>query len=491
MIKAIQLTQRWVLGSPIGRGGFGRVFEAVGEDGRLAAAKFIPKQPGTDRELLFEDLSDVRRVVPIIDSGEWEMDWVLVMPRAAKSMRDHLKESGPLPPDEVVAVLSEVAMALADLQGRVVHRDIKPENLLLLDGQWCLSDFGIARYAEASTALDTHKWAWTPPYNAPERWRGERATAASDIYSLGVMAFEMLSDCRPFAGPDFRAQHLTADAPPVTDCPALLSSLVAECLFKAAEVRPTAANLLARLARLALISRPSSSVAGQLQAAHQAQVERIASEAVAQSAARNAAERRREIFASATKALALVAERLGQAIRDNAPSAVWQQKRGRGIIGSSVILGPATLNISNVEESRDDVWGNWKPQFEVIAHATIEVRIPPDRYRHEGRSHSFWFCDAQEAGALRWYETAFMISPMIPKRSRVDPFALPPSEEAGKALSNGITEFQVAWPFSPLEAGNDDEFLERWMFWFAQAAQNQLSHPSSMPERNPGGSWRR
>jgi eukaryotic-like serine/threonine-protein kinase len=268
MTNIIQLAQRWSLGSQIGMGGFGRVFEAVGDDGRVAAAKLIPKQPGADRELLFVDLTGIRHVVPIIDSGEWNDYWVLVMPLATKSMRAHLDERKSSPPEETVAILSDIAMALTDLHGKVVHRDIKPENVLLLNGQWCLSDFGIARYAEASTASDTQKWAWTAAYNPPERWRDERATSASDIYSLGVMAFEMLMGHRPFPGPDipdFRSEHLTQDPPLLTGCPPLLASLVTECLFKAPEVRPTAANLLARLA---VIPRPPSPGAGLLQAAN-------------------------------------------------------------------------------------------------------------------------------------------------------------------------------------------------------------------------------
>jgi serine/threonine-protein kinase len=54
-----------------------------------------------------------------------------------------------------------------------------------------------------------------------------------------------------------------------------------------------------------------------------------------------------------------------------------------------------------------------------------------------------------------------------------------------------MAEFQVAWPFTPIEPGNEVDFLERWMAWFAQAAQGQLGHPSSMPERRPEGAWRR
>src|SRR5699024_7455063 len=96
----------------------------------------------------------------------------------------------------------DIATTLTDLDGSVVHRDLKPENVLYLDGHWCLADFGIARYAEATTSPDTRKFALSPLYAAPERWKGERATTATDIYSLGVIAYELLSGEVPFTGKD-------------------------------------------------------------------------------------------------------------------------------------------------------------------------------------------------------------------------------------------------------------------------------------------------
>ena len=54
-----------------------------------------------------------------------------------------------------------------------------------------------------------------------------------------------------------------------------------------------------------------------------------------------------------------------------------------------------------------------------------------------------------------------------------------------------MTEYQVAWPFTPIDQGNEAEFIERWMAWFADAAEGRLQHPSQMPERDPRGSWRR
>lgn len=488
MATSVQLAKRWNLGSAIGRGGFGRVFEAADDNGVLAAAKFIPKQPGAQREQLFEDLSGVRNVVPMIDTGEDDDSWIIIMPRAVKSLRQHLTEGTPLSSEETVGVLTDVCTALADLHGRVIHRDIKPENVLLLDGHWCLSDFGIARYAEASTSADTHKWAWTSPYNPPERWRGERASSASDIYSLGVMAFELLSGHWPFPGPDFRNQHLTRDAPPLTGCPALLAALVSECLFKAAEVRPTAANLLARLA---LILQPASAGAGQLQAANRQRVERLARDAAQRSAARSAAERIDGIVASATKLLEILGQRLAQSIRDNAPSAVWQGGSNKSLPWS-VRLGEAVLNFGSVQKVEQNPWAPGRnPGFEVIAQSTIDIRIPPDRHNYEGRGHSLWFCDAQARGVFRWFETAFMVSALVALQAKQDPFALSAGKEAGQAIAQGMAKFQVAWPFTPLEPGTDAEFLERWMSWLADGAQGKLHHPSMMPERRPEGSWRR
>jgi serine/threonine-protein kinase len=299
------------------------------------------------------------------------------------------------------------------------------------------------------------------------------------------MAFEMLTGHLPFAGPDFRNQHLTENPPTLTDCPALLASLVTECLFKAADVRPTATKMLARLST---ILNPSSPGANLLQIANEVQIRRKANETAAQSAAYSAAERQREIFASATKVFSIIADRLRQSIMNNAPSAeLVKTQRG----GFSVSLGNASLNIGSVEQEKVDVWGHWRPVFEVIAHATIDVRIPQNKLMYEGRSHSLWFCDAQEPGVLQWYETAFMFSPLLTRRSPQDPFALPPGVESGEALSPAMGSFQVAWPFTLIEPGNDVEFIERWIMWFAQAAQGRLSPPSMMPERNVSGSWRR
>ena len=92
---------------------------------------------------------------------------------------------------------------------------------------------------------------------------------------------------------------------------------------------------------------------------------------------------------------------------------------------------------------------------------------------------------------FRWYETAFMFMPFSPKTSRIDPFALSPGWEAYVALSSVMAEYQVAWPFAPIDQGDERDFIERWLVWFGEAAQGLLRHPSSMPERDPNNTWRR
>ena len=146
MSVRLQLGQAWTLGERIGGGGFGQVFAARCASGDTAAAKLVPKASGAEREMLFVKLSGIRNVIPVIDSGETDDAWVLVMPRAEKSLRQHLNAcGGPLSVADSVVILIDIATTLADLDGKVVHRDLKPENVLLLDGRWCLADFGISR----------------------------------------------------------------------------------------------------------------------------------------------------------------------------------------------------------------------------------------------------------------------------------------------------------------------------------------------------------
>jgi serine/threonine-protein kinase len=491
MALKLHLSRDWQLAERIDAGGFGQVFAAKSSDGEQGVVKLVPKAPGADRELLFVELKGVRNIVPIIDRGDAGDNWAIVMPRAEKSLRKYLNEAGrPLNIADCVTILSDIVVALIDLDGKVVHRDLKPENILYLNGHWCLADFGISRYAESSTAPDTRKFALSPPYAAPERWRAERATTATDIYSLGVIAFELVTFTRPFLGPDYedyRNQHLHADPPVSKVTHAGLSAIVAECLYKAPGARPSPANLLERLQRIGK-ERTSGGLARLREAnlgevARRSESERIASEN------RSAAERRAALFKSASQSWTMIRDTLFHAIADAAPSAIQQTGRHGEM---SLALGLAQIEFFPLVETAEDPWhwGGRRPAFDVMAHAGIIVRKPRDRYDYEGRSHSLWFCDAREANRYQWFETAFMLTPMTGKSSYVRPFALDPGRDAAKALWVGLSEFQLAWPLEPLTIGDLDDFIDRWANWFALAADDRLSFPSTMPERPTPRNWR-
>lgn len=480
----------WVVGEHIGGGGFANVYE-VESNGAAGAAKFIPKDPGAQRELLFaDDLGSARNVVPVIDSGETEGYWVTVMPRAKESLRQWLNDLiGPADFDDGLSVIEDIATALADLDGRVTHRDVKPENILFLDGAWCLSDFGISRYVEATTSQDTRKFALSYAYAAPERWRFVRATTATDVYSLGIIAFELFAGRRPFTGPtedSYREQHLHESPPRLEGVPPLLSALVDECMFKGPEARPTPANILVRVEQAR--TTPASPGLKRLQEAHASAVARNAETALQQSHAQSDSERRGELFEAAEASFQRLVAVLAAAIEGNAPSASASQAGARAW---SISLGQGTLTLLRPKQASRDPWKWHAPAFQVIAFSQLVLRMQGSR-GYEGRSHSLWFCDAMDAGQFGWFETAFMHMARMQRSSPVEPFALDPGEAAAKAIGSGMNEFQVAWPFTPLQIGALEDFIDRWANWFADAAEGRLAHPSSMPERQPvEGTWRR
>ena len=467
-------------------GGFGVIHRAKSKEGARAVAKFIPKSPGAERELLFENLEGLPNVVPILDRGEWGDMWVLIMPEADKSLSDFIEKPGRLVKiDEAIRILCDVAIALEAIEGRVVHRDIKPSNILFLNEVWCLADFGISRYAEASTATDTRKHALTPAYAAPEQWRRERATGATDVYAFGVVAYELLSGRRPFEGPsteDFRLQHLHHHPEPIKDIPDNLGSLIDECLYKAVGTRPIAKVIMQRLQD---VTRPVSEAANKLQRVNAAVVRQQAEDRRQESIARSDAESRRQKSEVASIALDKIVHLLQREFEVNASSASYDG-------AWSWSLNDATLSVDLMENTGPPTQGrNLKLPFDVVSYSKITIDKPRDRHGYEGRSHSLWFCDAQEAGVFRWYETAFMYNLAIPKFTSHKPFALEPGDSSRQAISIGMNYFQVVWPFIPIDQGNEREFIEQWIGWFADAAAGILYSPTRMPEKEPEGAWRR
>lgn len=486
--EVVALNKQWTIKDQIGRGGLGAVYRALSHFNEVGALKLIPKDPGAGRELLLgDDLTGAVNVVPVIDNGEWGDYLVLVMPLASTSLRTYLETVGPLHARDALGILTDIAAALESLEGRVVHRDIKPDNILLIGDDWCLADFGISKYADATTAHDTRKFARTPLYAAPEQWRDETARSATDVYAFGIVAYELLTGRPPFDAADpgeIRRLHIEESPPRIRGPELPLHSLIYTCLYKPPEARPSATEILHRLQDQSDLVEPVQMSA--LQRADAIAVERTAEVTRQRSIQEAEARRRRELHDVAVASFEEIMTLLTGEIRRHASQASLVNR----FSPMTWELNQAELMVqlckrTEIDHTLDDYS---RPSFDIIAYAAIGVRIPMDRRRYSGRGHSLWYCDAKIEGEYRWYETAFMES--FEKRRSAAPFDLDPTPEAFRALAPITDVIQCAWPFTAIDRGEMGAFVAQWLEWFGQAALGKLKHPHILPERDPKGSWR-
>jgi len=200
-------------------------------------------------------------IVTIYDVGQEGNYYYIVMEYVEGQTLSHvIKKRAALPPAEVVALLRPLADALdyAHRQG-LVHRDMKPANVVVGSaGQVTLTDFGIARAAEEARLTTTGTLMGTPEYMSPEQARGEHVDHRTDLYSLGVVAYEMLSGQTPFGGTTpHGVLYKHVNEPPPSICPlqpqlpAGVEPVLARGLAKnPAERYPTATAFVAALAQV-------------------------------------------------------------------------------------------------------------------------------------------------------------------------------------------------------------------------------------------------
>lgn len=491
--QLILTNEQWTVVGPLpgGVGGFGTLYIVQDANGAEAVAKFVQKDPGADRELLIGaaiNAAGFANVIPVLDHGDHGGDWVLVMPRADTNLAEHTLRHAPIGVHEAILILIDVATALDSIVGDLVHRDLKPQNILSLDGKWCLADFGIARYAAATTSPDTRKFALTAPYAAPEQWKLEHATPATDVYAFGVVSYELLAGQWPFPGPDFRHQHLNDQAPALTVGSSGLQDLIEECLFKPPETRPTPAEIVKRLRRAA--QPPRAAGLEKLAAANRSEIQRQASAHAQASSAKQSQQRREELHDTAVQMFDRVQKELVDNIQDNAPVAKIEpgptpDGQQRQTAGKLLV---ATLNGAQIGLDQPRLSpSKWTQPFTVISEAVITVtRLVPTR-GWRGRSHSLWFCDAKVENRFEWYELAFWSTGGSPD---IEPFATA-AGSAGIAFSPVMGNLALAWPVTRLDRSDLSEFVERWLGWFAEGASGTLQRPAMMPERQFDGSWRR
>ena len=266
------LGDRYVLTRPIAVGGMGAVWEATDQLlFRTVAVKILKDELRTTPAFIVRFRAEARHaaglshpgIATVYDYGETNDVAYLVMELVpGQTLSELLVEQPDLPTQTKLSILSQAAQALhaAHLAG-VIHRDIKPGNLMVgPDGTVKVTDFGIARAIGAASLTDAGQVMGTAHYMSPEQATGDQATPASDIYSLGVIAYELFAGRRPFEADTPLAlsmAHVHTPVPPVPDqVPQGVADLIRDSLSKDPNLRPASAEVFATRARREMNARP-------------------------------------------------------------------------------------------------------------------------------------------------------------------------------------------------------------------------------------------
>ena len=256
-VRQQTIADRYELKHIVGSGGMSTVycaFDTMLE--RNVALKILHDQYGGDAEYVERFRREARSVaqlshpniVTVIDRGEEEGKQFIVFELIeGDNVKELVERGGPLPVRRALELGLEVAQALAFAHGQgLVHRDVKPQNVLLNDeGHAKVTDFGIARSFDTLSNTQTGTVLGTSHYIAPEQARGEHVDAQTDIYSFGVVLYELLTGELPYSGDNFLTvamKHVNEPIPSVfdrrPDTPLRLASLIERCMAKSPADRP-------------------------------------------------------------------------------------------------------------------------------------------------------------------------------------------------------------------------------------------------------------
>jgi serine/threonine protein kinase/Tfp pilus assembly protein PilF len=259
--------------SQIGKGGMATVYKAFQPSlDRFVAVKVMPPFYAQEDDTFVkrfkreaQSIAKLRHpnILLVIDFGEHDGLIYIVMEFVdAGTLTERLGK--PLPFDEAAVILEQVASALdyAHVQG-LVHRDVKPSNILLPKPDWpLLTDFGLAKIVGGSQLTITGTIAGTPAYMSPEQGQGESVDARSDIYSLGIVLYEMMTGCVPYQAETPMAvvvKHIIEPLPLPTmknpDLPEAIERVILKALAKNPDDRYQRANALSQAFKDA-ISKP-------------------------------------------------------------------------------------------------------------------------------------------------------------------------------------------------------------------------------------------
>ena len=264
---------RYRVVSRIADGGMATVYQAVDERlGRTVAIKIMHTQlaQGPHRDQFVERFHREARsaaaianphIVQVYDTGEFDgLDYLVMEYVHGVNLRYEMNQQGTFSVRETLRIIGETLDGLASAhRAGVVHRDIKPENILLNDrGHVQITDFGLAKTVSQATLSSTGILLGTAAYLAPEMIEENQATPQGDLYSVGIMAWEMLAGKVPFTSDNpvtLVFKHVHEDVPSiVTVCEGInanVAAFIAHLTARAVEARPADASAaLAELQRL-------------------------------------------------------------------------------------------------------------------------------------------------------------------------------------------------------------------------------------------------
>src|SRR5215210_4951206 len=266
-LVGMQLNGRYRLDAQIGSGGMStvyRAFDAVLE--RRVAVKLMHREIAADTDQLERFRREARAVaqlshphiVGVIDAGEEDgRPYIVFEYVEGETLKDRIRRLGRLPVDEAIAYAIEIARALGAAHGRgIVHRDVKPQNVLVdEEGSAKVTDFGIARSLDEEGLTAEGRVLGTTDYVSPEQALGRDVNGQCDIYSLGVVLYEMLTGDVPFHGENqvsVAMKHVREDLPDIQvrrpEVPAQLAAILDRMTDKNLERRyPDARALVADL----------------------------------------------------------------------------------------------------------------------------------------------------------------------------------------------------------------------------------------------------
>ena len=267
--RVIRLADRFVLENKLGSGGMASVFLGRDEvlDRPVAVKVLNPLHGGTDIGDRFEREGRTAarlahpNIVQVYDAGEAEFDgretsYIVMEYVPGGDLKGLIDVRSRLPGAELARLGDEICAGLAHAHERgVIHRDIKPHNILLDEnGHAKVTDFGIARALDATQATRTGAYLGTALYSSPEQLRGQKATAKSDVYSLGVTLYQAATGEPPFSGStplEIASQHVSKIPTPPrergADVSENLEALILGCLAKEPDDRPSAEEARSRL----------------------------------------------------------------------------------------------------------------------------------------------------------------------------------------------------------------------------------------------------